>query len=49
MTCTSFTDKVKVKVPSFQEVTLFFNIKFLTETLLIYGFVCLNMLLTTMI
>ena len=33
ITCTSCTDDARVKVPSFQKVTFFYNIKYFTETL----------------
>ena len=46
---TSCTDEVTVKIPSFQKVTLFYDIKYSTETLLVYVFVCLKMLLTIVI
>ena len=48
MTGTSCTDDTRVKV-SFPKVTLFYNIKYSTETLSIYIFVCLKILLTALI
>ena len=49
MTCTSFTDKVREKVPSYQKVTFFYDITHNTGALSINVFVCLKMLLATMI
>ena len=49
MTGTSCTDDARVKVRSFQKVTLFNNITYSTDTLSIYIFVCLKMLLTAVI
>ena len=48
MTGTSCTDDAGVKVPSFQNVTLF-NMKYSTETPSICIFVCLKMCLTAVI
>ena len=49
MTCTSCIDEVRVMVPSFQKSHSFLNIKYPIETLSVYIFVCLKMLLTTVI
>ena len=43
---TSCTDDARVKVPSIQKVTFFYNMKYSTETLSICIFVCLKMFLT---
>ena len=47
MTCTSCTDEVREKVPSFQMSHFFYDINQNTEPLSINVFVCLKMLLTT--
>ena len=49
MTGTSCTDDARVKVPSFQNVTFFYNMKYSTETPSICIFVCLKMHLTAVI
>ena len=49
MTCTSCTDKIREKVPSFQKVAFFYDITYNTEALSINVFVCLKMLLATVI
>ena len=50
MAGTSCTDDARVKVPSFQKVTVFFyNIRYLTETPSIIVFVCVKMFLTAKI
>ena len=49
MTCTPCTDEVREKVPSFQKVTLFLRYKHNTEPLSVNVFVCLKMLLATVI
>ena len=36
MTCTSCTDKVRVKVPHFKKSHFFYKIKYYTETLVVY-------------
>ena len=42
-------DAARVNVPSFQNVTFDYNMKYSTETISIYVFVCLKMLLTAVI
>ena len=49
MTATSGTDDARVKVPSFQKVTFFYNMKYSTETRSICTFVCLKMFVTVVI
>ena len=49
MTGNAFTDDARVKVPSFQKVTFFYNMKYSTETPSICIFVCLKMFLTAVI
>ena len=49
MTSTSCTDDARVKVPSYQKVTFFYNMKYSTETSSIRIFVCLKMFLTAAI
>ena len=49
MTCTFCTDDVRVKVPSFQKVTQFFQYKYSAETLSVYVFVYLKIFLTAVI
>ena len=49
MTGTSRTDDARVKVPSFQKVAFFYNMKYSTETPSICIFGCLKMFLTAMI
>ena len=48
-TGTTCKDDARVKVPSFQKVTFYYNIKYSTETLFIYIFVRLKMLLAAVI
>ena len=47
--CFSCMGEVREKVPSFQKVTLYYDLKYSTKTLSIYVFVCLKMLMTTVI
>ena len=49
MKCTSCTDEVRERVPSFQKSHFFYDINHNTEPLLIYIFVCLKMVLATVI
>ena len=49
MTFTSCTDEVRVKVPSFQKVTLFLQYKIFNRDGIRLHFVCLKMLMTSVI
>ena len=50
MAGTSCTDDTRVKVPSFQKVTVYFyNMRYSTETPSIYIFVCVKIFLTALI